>query len=469
MEENECLETRDGDTKIGFDGQGSLEELVVGRPVSGHEVFGDGRDRLADILGFDIDGAMVEFTEGAEGQDEIDAADMAGIVERSALFVEGGNDGVEFFAEVDGPVDVESLEVDIDDDVEHGSVLGEPDECAGGAEGGRRAGGEGEGGGDGGAARDSEGEPRGGIARFDGLVAGAVAAGGEAVVVDGEILPVADDMESEVADGAWRDAEVGSELLGVGHVVAIGVCALGWEEAGGGEGRVGVGGGRGVEGRVEGRAGDVGEGGIGGVVDDGRRIGGEDAGIRDGIRLWRAVVELEGAWGGVVVDLEVGGEVGGVDGGGVDALAGEVLLDAVHVEVGDVGLEEGLALGEELLHAHAEAAGGEALAVAVLLVADGACGGTGGASGVLRVALPAVSMNLQLELAAGTCLDFLAPAARTRLVRPSQPPRLSPSRLLLRPPPSLRPRRRTRGRCRPSERLFAHLGSVRRVLEHACR
>ena len=119
------METRDGDTKIGFHGQGSLKELIVGRPIRRHEVFRDGRDGLVDVcLVFNIDGAMIEFTESAEGQDKIDAADMTGIVNRCALVIKAGNDGVEFFAGVDRPVDVESLEVDIGDDFEHGSVLG---------------------------------------------------------------------------------------------------------------------------------------------------------------------------------------------------------------------------------------------------------------------------------------------------------------------------------------------------------
>jgi len=40
-------------------------------------------------------------------------------------------------------------------------------------------------------------------------------------------------VESEIADDARGDTEVGCEFLGVGHVIAIGVSALGWEEAGG--------------------------------------------------------------------------------------------------------------------------------------------------------------------------------------------------------------------------------------------
>lgn len=67
-----------------------------------------------------------------------------------------------------------------------------------------------------------------------------------------------------------------------------------------------------MEGRVERRAWDVRERRIGRVVYDGWRIGGDyvRAGVRDGIRLWRAGVELEGSWGGVVVDLKVRRKIG---------------------------------------------------------------------------------------------------------------------------------------------------------------
>ena len=101
------METRDGDAKIGFDGQGSLEELIMGRPIRRHKVFSDGSNGLADVcLVFKTDGAMIEFTESAEGQDEIHAADMTGIMNRCTLVIEAGDDGIKFFAGVDRPVDV---------------------------------------------------------------------------------------------------------------------------------------------------------------------------------------------------------------------------------------------------------------------------------------------------------------------------------------------------------------------------
>jgi hypothetical protein len=50
-------------------------------------------------------------------------------------------------------------------------------------------------------------------------------------------------------------------------------------------------------------------------------------------------------------------------------------------------LEQGLALGDLLLDALCVAAGGECLAMPVLLMAGGAGGGASGASWMLRVAL----------------------------------------------------------------------------------
>jgi len=70
---------------------------------------------------------VVEFTESTEGKDEVDTADMARIMDVGGLIIETGDDGVEFLARVNRPVDVESVKVDIDDDLEHDSVLGQPD------------------------------------------------------------------------------------------------------------------------------------------------------------------------------------------------------------------------------------------------------------------------------------------------------------------------------------------------------
>jgi len=149
-----------------------------------------------------------------------------------------------------------------------------------------------------------------------------------------------------------------------------------------------------MEGRVERRAWDVREGRIGRVVYDGWRIGGDDvrAGVRDGIRLWRAVVELEGSWG-VVVDLEVGREIGSRNRGSIDALPGQIFLNTIHVKVWNMSLEQSLALGQELFHAYAEAPRRQTLSVAVFLVADSASRCTGSTSGMFRVALPGCKLG----------------------------------------------------------------------------
>ena len=83
-------------------------------------------------------------------------------------------------------------------------------------------------------------------------------------------------------------------------------------------------------------------------------------------------------------------------------------------------LEQSLALRQELFHPHGEAARRQTLSVAVFLVADSPSSCTGSTSGMLRVALPDCKFGKRkLELAVGTCLDFLAPASSTRLVRPT--------------------------------------------------
>ncbi len=88
----------------------------------------------------------------------------------------------------------------------------------------------------------------------------------------------------------------------------------------------------------------------------------------------------------------VGGKLEGIADGGVvgvdvDALACADGVEVVEVEEGVVALEEGLALSELALEPLCVAAGGEGLAMAVFLLAGGACGGTGGAARVLGVAL----------------------------------------------------------------------------------
>lgn len=63
------------------------------------------------------------------------------------------------------------------------------------------------------------------------------------------------------------------------------------------------------------------------------------------------------------------------------------LVERLEGEAGVVPLEEGVALEELAFDTLCMAAGSEGLPVAVLLVADGAGSGTGGAARMLRVAL----------------------------------------------------------------------------------
>ncbi len=127
VQQDKGLETRDGDEKIGLDDEGSLEKLVVGGPFGGHELLGDGRTEVAILLGQFGGGAVVELAEGAEGEYEIDAAYMAGIIDGSVAVVEVVEDFFELLARIYGAMYVEASEIDIDDAGGKVAVLGEPD------------------------------------------------------------------------------------------------------------------------------------------------------------------------------------------------------------------------------------------------------------------------------------------------------------------------------------------------------
>lgn len=71
----------------------------------------------------------------------------------------------------------------------------------------------------------------------------------------------------------------------------------------------------------------------------------------------------------------------------VNALARENVVEVLEGEAGVMTPEKGLALQQLALDAFGVAARGEGLAMAVFLLADGACGSTGGAPRMLRVAL----------------------------------------------------------------------------------
>lgn len=98
----------------------------------------------------------------------------------------------------------------------------------------------------------------------------------------------------------------------------------------------------------------------------------------DGVR-WHVVGATRRA------EMEVAGEGSAVV--DVDALAGADVVEVIEVEARDVLLEEGGALDDLALDALGVAAGGEGLAVSVLLVALDAGGRAGRALGMLGVAL----------------------------------------------------------------------------------
>lgn len=80
----------------------------------------------------------------------------------------------------------------------------------------------------------------------------------------------------------------------------------------------------------------------------------------------------------------------------VDSLTGEDCIEVDEVKGGDVALEEELALGKLELDAVEVAAGGDGVAVAVLLGAGDARGGTGRAAGVLGITLREIRMAWKL-------------------------------------------------------------------------
>ena len=107
--------------------------------------------------------------------------------------------------------------------------------------------------------------------------------------------------------------------------------------------------------------------------------------------------ELEGCGGGV-----------DADGGGLDALVTEEVVDVVHGKAGDASLEEGVALSETDLDVLCVTSGEGRLPVTVFLVAFCAGGGTGRTPGVFGVALSNTSREMPAVLSgAGLAFIFL--------------------------------------------------------------
>lgn len=112
----------------------------------------------------------------------------------------------------------------------------------------------------------------------------------------------------------------------------------------------------------------------------------------------------EGVGGGGLLELETGRRGGRVDRADVDALARTDFVQLVELKPWDMALEQGLTLRYLVLDALGVPPRGQCLAVAVLLVARCARRRTRCASWMLRVALyrrPQWSVNSMLEIAAG--------------------------------------------------------------------
>jgi len=70
MQQDKSLQAGDGDAKVGFDGQSSLEELVMGRPIR-HEFFYQGGAKVAVGLGLGMS-KLIEFAKGSESKYQVD-------------------------------------------------------------------------------------------------------------------------------------------------------------------------------------------------------------------------------------------------------------------------------------------------------------------------------------------------------------------------------------------------------------
>jgi hypothetical protein len=79
------------------------------------------------VVNFRINGPMIELAESAEGKDEINAANVTRIMTDRGLSVHVIQNFVKVSAGIDRTMNVEALKIDINDFIEHGPVLGQPD------------------------------------------------------------------------------------------------------------------------------------------------------------------------------------------------------------------------------------------------------------------------------------------------------------------------------------------------------
>jgi len=125
VQQNKGLQAGDGNTKIGFDGQGSLKELVMGRPIR-HEFFCQSGAKVAVGLRLGMS-KFVEFAEGSESKYQVDTGEVTRIIGRCCSIIEIVENLVKILPGIDGTMKVETGEIDIDDVFCKDAVLGQPD------------------------------------------------------------------------------------------------------------------------------------------------------------------------------------------------------------------------------------------------------------------------------------------------------------------------------------------------------
>lgn len=230
MQEDESLQTRNGDAKVGLDAEGTLKELVMLRPVRRHELFDEQLlgGRVVDLM---VDGPVVQVAKGAKSEDKIEAAEEAGIVVDERIgsschltLIQVVESLVKVAACKDGTMNIEAAKVDVDNSGDHFAVFGKPDIYR-----------VGELWGDGrdmgrmrkcvGAAADGDGDPVGGIAGNGGLGKGTVAARGQSRRTDSKVFFV-DLVRADNRNNVCRHPEIFRQCARVTHVIAIGILSF---------------------------------------------------------------------------------------------------------------------------------------------------------------------------------------------------------------------------------------------------
>ena len=333
VKENKRLETGERDAEVWLDRHGAFEKVAVFWPVGRHKPFCNCGSKMRDCV---IDCTVIQLRERAEGQDEIDGAKVAGVVERRCTGIKVAQDAVKILASKDRAVDIETTKVGVDNHVDKLAVLGQPDVnrwCVGDRTVKRKMVG---------CATEDRGSPDRNLGPGGRVPRGRVERRG-----CGQLAGCGVEFESRGYDVG--NTEIFSKGFCVAHVVAVGVDALVQHWVG----------------RLE----KIGHGRIGHhgrIVHNGRGI--------DGNWVWARILE-----GGVGAD--------GGDGLWGDSLSNEDVVKALERKTWDASFEKCLALCQLCLEALGVSSGRECLAMAVLLLARETSSGAGGAAGMLRVAL----------------------------------------------------------------------------------